>query len=435
MYYKMISILLTTFLLVGNLMCEKEETKLRDTEKPVKVEIRVEGNGAQKLYRNGRPYYILGAGGGLTYIKELSDAGGNSLRTWGVNNAREILEQAHRNDMTVMLGLPLPAERHGFNYSNRPAVEAMMNQMMQHVEEFKNHPALLIWALGNELDLQYTNTEVWNVVNELAGRIKQSDPNHLVTTVTAGIDREKVQLLKARAPNLDLLSVNIYGGLPSLPQRLRDYGWNKPYIVSEWGPTGHWEVSRTQWGAPIEQTSTQKAQSYRERYEVGIASDSQLGVGSYVFLWGQKQEVTHTWYGLFTEEGEMTGGVEVMQYNWTNRWPDNLAPRISGMTLNGQVAGASTRLERGRAATAIVTATDPNGDNLTYSWEISAEGGGSVGGDFEPRPQPIPNLIVSQTPGRLVFEAPSTAGAYRVFVKVSDGKSRVATANIPFYVD
>lgn len=429
------SIILLTIIMVSNLMCDKEETQLRETEKPVKVEIRSEANGTQRLYRDGRPYFILGAGGRIDYIKDLADAGGNSIRTWSVNDAANILDQAHRNDMTVMMGLPLPAERHGFDYSNRPAVESMMNQMMQHVEEFKNHPALLIWALGNELDLQYTNTEVWNVVNELAGRIKQSDPNHLVTTVTAGINREKVQLLKSQAPNLDVLSVNIYGSLSTLPQRLRDFGWTKPYIVSEWGPTGHWEVSRTQWGAPIEQTSTQKAQSYLERYEVAIASDVQLGIGSYVFLWGQKQEVTHTWYGLFTENGEKTGGVEVMQYNWTGRWPDNLAPRISGMTLNGQPASASTRLESGRVATAIVTATDPNGDALTYSWEISAEGGGSIGGDFEPRPQPIQNLIISQTPGRIVFEAPSTSGAYRVFVQISDGKSRVANANIPFFVE
>jgi hypothetical protein len=435
MYHKMISTILLAFLLVGNMMCEDDETRLNESDKPVKVEIRTQNDGSQKIYRDGRQYFILGAGGRYTYIKELADAGGNSIRTWGVDDASEVLDQAHRNDMTVMLGLPLPSERHGFNYSNRPAVEAMMNQMMQHVEQYKNHPALLIWALGNELDLQYTNTEVWNVVNKLAGRIKQSDPNHLVTTVTADIDREKAQLIRDRAPNLDLLSVNIYGGISSLPQRLREYGWTKPYIVSEWGPTGHWEVSRTQWGAPIEQTSTQKADSYRERYEVTIASDTQLCVGSYVFLWGQKQEVTHTWYGLFTEDGEMTGGVEVMQYNWTGRWPNNLAPRISGMTLNGQSAGASTRLERGRAATAIVTATDPNNDALSYTWEVSAEGGGSVGGDFEARPQPIPNLVISQTAGRLVFEAPSTPGAYRVFVKIADGKSRVATANIPFYVD
>ena len=49
--------------------------------KPVEVKI-VKNDSGYELLRDGKPYFIKGAGG-WTRLKELAAAGGNSVRTWG----------------------------------------------------------------------------------------------------------------------------------------------------------------------------------------------------------------------------------------------------------------------------------------------------------------------------------------------------------------
>src|SRR5690606_28652272 len=80
-------------------------------------------DGRYQIYREGKPYFIRGAGGS-SKIPMLAAAGGNSLRTWGTDNAQAILDEAHQHGLTVMLGLRLGHERHGFDYNDEAAVQA-----------------------------------------------------------------------------------------------------------------------------------------------------------------------------------------------------------------------------------------------------------------------------------------------------------------------
>jgi hypothetical protein len=70
----------------------------------LKVEIKKESNGTWQFYRNKSPYYIRGAGGS-THLDKLVAMGGNSIRTWGIDNAQEILDNAQKHGLTVMLGV------------------------------------------------------------------------------------------------------------------------------------------------------------------------------------------------------------------------------------------------------------------------------------------------------------------------------------------
>ena len=265
----------------------------QDNEGPIKVEIKQE-NGKWQLYRGGEPYYIKGVGG-MDYLDRAVAYGANSMRTWSAGDAAQVLDDAHAKGLTVMFGLWVGQERQGFDYDDAKSVKAQLERFREVVRTYKDHPAILLWGIGNENDLFYNDFKVWNAINDIAKMIHEEDPNHPTSTVTAGLDVAEVQLIKERAPHIDIYGINTYGGLIGIDQQLRSFGWDGPYIITEWGPDGHWEVPKTAWGASIEQTSREKANMYQKRYEKGIAADEEMCIGSYVFLWGQKQETTSTW--------------------------------------------------------------------------------------------------------------------------------------------
>jgi hypothetical protein len=385
------------------------------------------------LQRGGKPYFIKGAGG-TNYIDRLAKYGGNSIRTWDTRDGAEILNKALSLRLTVTLGLNVARERHGFNYDDTAAVKKQLETLRGEVRKYRNYPALLIWGIGNELNLEYKNPKVWDAVNDIAKMIHEEDPAHPATTMLAGVNKKEIDLIKARCPALDLLSVQVYGGLASVPQQLSAAGWQGAYMVTEWGPTGHWEGPQTPWKASIEETSSQKATVYKSRYEASIKKDSHC-LGSYVFLWGQKQERTPTWYGLFTEAGEESEVVDVMYYLWTGNWPKNRAPHLDSVLLNGKKATDIIYLQPGKKYPITAFAKDPNGDKLVERWELLPESTDlKNGGDRESRPVQIPSLVTNKKGKNAVLKTPQKEGAYRLFLYVSDGHNKVATANLPFYV-
>lgn len=386
------------------------------------------------LMREGEPYYIRGAGGhdNLDHLLEL---GGNSIRTWSAEDADEILDAAHEKGLTVMFGLWVQHERHGFDYNDEVAVAAQLERFRSIVYKYKDHPAVLLWGIGNEVDLFYSNTKVWDAIQDIAAMIHEVDPNHPTATVTAGLDSMEVHHVKTRVPDMDIYGVNTYGDLPEVPGNIRKFGWEGPFIISEWGPNGHWEVSKTEWGAPIEQNSTEKAESYGSRYQNYIHAYKGECIGSYVFLWGQKQETTSTWYGLFTAEGEPTEPLDRLYAAWRGEEPEFPSPSIVSMTLNGQTADSNIRLVAESPYEAQLAFAD-NGNRVNVDWYVFPESNAqSAGGDFEAAMIPIMGTLSRKRDNSVRVRAPEEEGAYRLFVFIrSNNGDKVAYSNIPFYV-
>ena len=293
-----------------------------------------------------------------------------------------------------------------------------------------------MWGIGNELNLRHTNPKVWDAVNDLSKMIHEIDPNHPTTTMLAGAEPEDIKLFAKRCTDVDLLSVQVYGEIDQLPRFLSESEFKGAYTVSEWGATGHWESPCTDWKRPIEANSSEKAESYKERYLNYIAADTAQCIGSFVFLWGQKQERTPTWYGVFLENGLRLGAAQVMQSLWAGESQEHLAPIISSLTVDGSTAADSVHLKQGKTYSALLSIDKQSDPALSYRWEIMREVDKDVesdGGDFEPTPEVVWQQSGAETSNQVEFVAPD-AGEYRLYAYVEDRYGSAATANVPILV-
>lgn len=385
---------------------------------PSLAAVRIEPRGQGfVLLRDGQPYFIKGAGG-TNRMELLAASGGNSCRSWAPPTLA-ILDAAQKNGLTVLAGLNVAKPRHGFSYRDDARVQAQREQVRKTVLALKHHPALLMWALGNETELNASADDrllVWKEVEQLARIVKQADPDHPVITVIAGTGKAHLVELAEHAPSLDAVGINTYGGMMRLPENVAAQGWKKAWLVTEFGPRGHWEVPKTAWGMPIEDTSTQKAELYAKAYAHAVAGQP-ASLGSYVFLWGQKQEKTHTWYGMFLPDGTPLDTVDAMTYSWTGKWPADRAPQIRSLDVTVS----------GRKALCKVDAADPEGQPLSIAWDVRKDvsDNPSSGGDREP-----PTPVLAEAQGASVeIELPAAPGNYRVFVYARDKSGKAATAN------
>lgn len=404
---------------------------------PVRVIKTTEG---YSLSRGGEPYVVKGAGIEFGDVEAFAAHGGNSFRTWRTDNGRmtgqEVLDQAASLGLTVVMCIEIGRERHGFDYDDEAAVTAQLEYARGEVLQYKDHPALLAWMIGNEPNLFFENPRVFNAINDISLMIHELDPHHPTTTALAGFGPELADHIATRSPDLDFVSIQMYGDIINLPRYLDEMDYEKPYFVTEWGAIGHWEVQKTAWDAPIEQNSSAKANNYLRSYRDAIAVNAGHVLGSFVFLWGQKQERTPTWYGMFLEDGTETETVDVMHYIWNGSWPDNRSPQVSDITLDGRMPGDNVTLQVGSTYRAQFEATDPDGDSLTYQWVVMDESAATQeGGDYEVTPQTYPELIANDNANTTLVKMPGKPGAYRLFAYVFDGHGHAGHANVPFLVE
>ena len=401
-------------------------------QRPIKVTVEKTKDG-YRLLRGGKPYFVKG-GGGSQFLDSLAKAGANSVRTWGHEEAIRALPEAKRRGLSVCFGLWMGHERHGFDYADEKAVAAQRERFRPVIEKYKNDPALLVWQIGNEMEgPDGKNPRIWKAVNDVAKMIKSIDPNHPTMTVIAEIGGDKIKNFKALCPDVDILGVNAYGGMGSLASRLEEQGYDEPFLVTEWGALGPWEGGNAPWGAPIEMTSHEKAEFAIANYYRTVAAHDDRCLGSYVFLWGHKQERTDTWFGLVLATGERTELADAVSRAWTGRAPANRAPVLYRLESENAFL---KKVAPGARLSARAVARDPNGDALIARWVVRAETTDAKGGgDAEAAPPDVPGAITKTDGLSAEFTAPAKPGPYRLFVYLTDAKGGAATANIPFFVE
>ena len=417
------------------------------TDPPRNVQI-VNQSGTWKMLVDGSSYFIKGLAASNKlpnkYWFPISTYGGNSIRQYSVDGSTQsLLDSAHLRGITVVLCLYAKHEADGFDYNDTAAVNQQLQDFKYWVQQYKDHPALLMWAIGNELNSGYSNLKCWNAVNDISVMIHNEDPNHPTSTILAGSSTTVLNAVASRAPDLDCVGINAYGALSLVHDKVLISNINKPYYIGEFGPRGTWEsTDTTSFGTLHELSSTSKANDYKSKWGAYIkANEGHACLGGYAFVMGyQKHGAVPMWYGMRSRMNRAFGALEGLQYQWTGTFPSNRAPQIAGsrnhIILGGLTEDDNVTLTAGQNYTGSLAATDPEGDPITYEWTVVAEG-----------TQISQNFLISGTyPGiantvtynpatnSVTVKAPSSPGKYRLYGFVKDDHNHIACACLPFRV-
>jgi hypothetical protein len=375
---------------------------------------------------DGKPFAVVGAAG-QTRFGLLKQLGATTVRTYG-DETGFVLDEAQKAGLKVIAGFWLEHPRRGFSYKDLAQVGPQLQRLTEFVNRFKDHPALLMWGLGNEVEADVTDdAHVWTGIEEAARLVRRLDPKHPTLAVLAEAGTDKVARFRRHAPSVQVLGVNSYGeALPSLPDRVRAQGWKGPLIITEMGPLGQWQAPRTPWGAAVEPSSDEKA-ALLSRWFTALQPKVQ---GQIVFYWGQKQEVTPTWHSLLLQSGEYTRTAEAMAAAWGGNTPQgNRAPRIALFRFP-----QGNEWNRDQTVRAEIAVDDPDNDPFGVVWQVMAESTDlKTYGDAEAVPPVFPQAVREPGPKGVAI-AGLQPGTYRLYVTVRDGKGAAATANLPFRV-
>lgn len=412
------------------LVCGIAALALPTQAAPVKVELVRTADGWQ-LKRDGKPFFVKGAGG-TERLDQLAAAGANSVRTWGGDNLLPLLDEAQKNGLTVTVGIWLHHEgdTENFSYDNPEMLQQQLDAVRKAILRYKDHPAVLMWGIGNEMEGYGDGGKaaIWKNVNDCAKLAKQLDPNHPVMTVMVELGGKRVESVHQYCPDLDVVGINSYAGASSIAKRYADLKGAKPFIITEYGPPGFWEVGKTPWGAPLEPTSPQKADSYRRAY-TGSIINQPFCLGSYAFLWGNKQESTATWFGMFLPDGSKVNAVDAMTEMWSGKPPKDPCPEIKELKIDG-----ANDVKPGQTLKVNLATTDPANRPVKIRWVVQPEQTqtASAGRGDAVLPE-LQSAIASSDDRHCEITAPKDEGGYRVFAFANNGVGS-SVANAPFHV-
>lgn len=171
--------------------------------------------------------------------------GANTIRLWGWNNAADhtaFLDAAYNQGVKPIYVIVSFWIGGGQNLTDPATRERLVNDFQQMVARHKNHPAVLMWMVGNELNApwMYGNTDaLFTLVNEMAkaAHAEEGAAYHPVTTPLADVNLiTTIQLRDEIVPDLDAWSVQMYRG-KSFGSFFQEYqaSSDKPLLVSEYG--------------------------------------------------------------------------------------------------------------------------------------------------------------------------------------------------------
>ncbi len=278
------------------------------------VEVKKEGEKFILLV-DKKPYYIKGVTYGIGadpekidgYMEDIKFLGANTIRTWGCGEKDTpiLLDAAQRHGIKVMLGLWLRHGRSGmegddnFNYAiDAEGKKAQYEDTLKWVAKFKDHPALLMWGVGNEVILNIGPEDqkiaYAQFLETLVKGIKAIDKKHPVASVSAW--SIAWPYWTKYTPSLDVYAVNAYGAGMNVVEN----EWKqkcpptKPYMVTEFGASGEWDAKPDGNGLKVEPDDKEKYETIANGWKNWVETKP-MCLGGFVFNYGDGWDHGAVW--------------------------------------------------------------------------------------------------------------------------------------------
>ncbi|CAL9321306.1 discoidin domain-containing protein [Streptomyces sp. SudanB66_2053] len=394
----------------------------------------VEVTGSQgnwQLTVGGQPYTVKGLTWGPaiadapTYLPDVKSMGVNTIRTWGTDGGtKPLLDSAAANGLKVVNGFWLqpgggPGSGGCVNYvTDTTYKNTMLTEFTKWVEAYRNHPATLMWNVGNEsvLGLQncYSGAELeaqrnayTGFVNDVAKKIHSIDPDHPVTSTDAWTGAWPYY--QRNAPDLDLYSMNSYGDICGVREDWEQGGYTKPYLITEGGPAGEWEVPDDANGVPDEPTDVQKAEGYTKAWNC-VTGHRGVALGATLFHYGTEHDFGGIWFNLLPDGLKRLSYYAVKRAYTAAAGNDNTPPVVSALAVS-----PASSAPAGGEFTVRADVRDPDGDPITYKIFLS---GNYANGDK----RLVEASWRSTGNGTFAVRTPEKLGVWKVYLQAEDGR-------------
>ncbi|WP_406143589.1 discoidin domain-containing protein [Streptomyces sp. NBC_01012] len=406
--------------------------------------VKVEGSqGAWSLTVDGSPYTVKGLTWGPDvadagkYMPDVKSMGVNTIRTWGTDATTEpLLDSAAENGIKVVAGFWLqpgggPGSGGCVDYlTDTDYKNDMLAEFPKWVDAYKDHPGVLMWNVGNESVLGLQNCYSGDVleqqrdayttfVNDITKKIHEVDPNHPVTSTDAWTGAWPYY--KKNAPDLDLYAVNSYDAVCDIKQTWEEGGFDKPYIVTEGGPAGEWEVPDDGNGIPDEPTDVAKAEGYGKAWQC-VTDHTGVALGATLFHYGTEYDFGGVWFNLLPAGQKRLSYYAVKEAYGADTSGDNTPPVITDLTVDNDSA-----VQAGKPFTVKASISDPDGDALTNEVLLNSK-------YVDENEQLVDAEFTDNGDGTFEVTAPDRLGVWKVYIKSSDGNGNVGIETKSFRV-
>ena len=384
--------------------------------------------GSWQLMVDEAPFYIKGAGFAKTvhagnidyYFNEMKKIGLNSFRTWGTGDDTPLmLEKAEEYGLMVDVGIWLLQNKKGepkaVDYvKGEEYKRKTLREIEEQVKKLKDYPSVLMWNVGNEVVMSL-NTEEEKIayakfVEKICKLIHKIDPNHPVTSTTAW--SFAWPYFKKYTPSLDIYGTNIYGGVVVIKEEWEKIGIDKPYLMTEYGPHGEWEVSVDKNGQPIIPSEESKAKAYFNGWKHYIEKNKGLNLGAYAFAFEGGEDFCGAWFNIFML-GKKRASYWKIYEMLTGKKGKNKPPLVCKFELS-----KFTDIYPGEKFNVYLEAKDPDKDKLNCVFKMCNRKLWDEG--------IYPVIFEKKKKKEFVITAPDKTGIYFLYVYVTDGKGNIA---------